>query len=254
MTKLSIYLLSIVILFGCTSRETTKDTIIISGIVKDFNGNPIDSSIIDIKYKDFSTAYKTYTDAEGRYSIEIKKGRYASIYAMRLNEYPRNNAVPEEDMRLEFWAWNVIADRDMEINPHYHKLELYGTTVFKTVGGYPGYFVYFRPMSVTKYISYDKAVYLNKGKAEQVSDISIKPEHLKVKVFADDKALTVNSVVPVEEFSGIGNMTITGYVVQVDDPGIETDKPYIIFRVEAENTEYKEFGENLYFYEIPDFE
>ncbi|MDR0732925.1 MAG: hypothetical protein LBF08_02515 [Dysgonamonadaceae bacterium] len=34
---------------------------------------------------------------------------------------------------MEFWAWNVIADTDLTIN---HRLELYGTTIFRIEGGY----------------------------------------------------------------------------------------------------------------------
>ncbi|WP_029904614.1 carboxypeptidase-like regulatory domain-containing protein [Prevotella sp. 10(H)] len=231
-----------------------QETITISGRVTDFDGNPIDSSIVKLNYPDFSTAYETYTDKDGYYTLKgVKKGKYTSLFAMRFKEYPRSNGVPEKDMRLEFWGWNIIADRDLTINPRYHKLETYGTTVFQEFGGSSGLFVYFRPMSVTKYISYSKEVYLNKAEAERQVDISIAPENLDVKVFADEEPLKINSIKRVDVFMGKGISEIAGYVLQVDNPTKKTDKPYIIFRVEAENKEYNEKGESIYFYEIPQF-
>lgn len=246
-------LLSLILIWGINIFAQHGNSITISGQVTDFDGNPIDSSVVQILYKDFSVAYETYSDRAGYYSLEnVEKGNYLAMYAMRLKEYPRNNAVPEEDMRLEFWAWNIIADRDLVIHPRYQKLELYGTNVFQVMGGYSGFFVYFRPMSVTKYISYQKEDYPDKEKMEEKSvDISVKPEYLEVKIFADNQLLKINSITPVEEYGG--TISITGYIVQVDAPKKKSDKPYIIFRVEAKNNEFDETGENLFFYELKNY-
>lgn len=255
MNKLNL-LFVVLLLFSacCSNQQLDKEkTITISGIVTDFNNQPIDSSIVQIKHSDFTNLYETYTDKNGYYAIEVEKGNYMALFAMRPKEYPRANAIPEAEMRLEYWAWNIVADRDLEINPRYDKLELYGTTVFNNFGGYNGFFIFFRPMSVTKYISYSKEMYLNKGEMEKIADISIKPEHLKVNVYADDELLKINSIQAIEEFGGENNITITAYIVQVDAPTNKTDKPYIIFRVEAENTEHHEKGENIYFYEKKKF-
>lgn len=238
---------------GCTNqkRSKEKETVTISGKVTDFNNLPIDSSVVQLVGTDFNRLYEVYTDKNGDYLMEVEKGDYLAMFAMRLKEYPRENAVPEADMRLEFWGWNVIADRDLVINPRYNRLELYGTTVFKTFGGYNGFFIYFRPMSLTKYISYSKEMYLDKEAMEKKADISVKKENLKVNVYADDEPLKVNSIQEVEEF--VGDNTMIAYLVQVDAPTKETDRPYIIFRIEAENTEYSEKGENIYFYEKKGF-
>ncbi|MDR0753837.1 MAG: carboxypeptidase-like regulatory domain-containing protein [Prevotellaceae bacterium] len=239
-------------LFGTCCSQTL---ISISGRVTDFDGNPVDSSIVEIFHPDFSAAYATYTDENGYYSINnVKKGKYMALAAMRLKEYPRKNAVTENDMRLEFWAWNIIADTDLTINPRYHRLELYGTNVFKIEGGYGGMMIYVRPMSLEKYLSYSKEVYLDKSKAEKKADVSVAPEHFKVKVFMDEQELHVNSVQPVEEYAGTDNLPVTGYIIQVDLPENKPEKQYCIFRIEAENTEYGEKGENLYFYELKNYE
>lgn len=89
------------------------DTVKISGTVTDYNGSPVDSCTVLIYNPDFTEAYETASDTQGHYSLDsIPKGKYAAIAAMRVNEYPRMLQVAPEDMKLEFWAWNVIADRD----------------------------------------------------------------------------------------------------------------------------------------------
>jgi protocatechuate 3,4-dioxygenase beta subunit len=96
----------------------SQNTITISGQVTDFDGNAIDSSVVQVLHADFSVAYEAYTDKDGYYSIHnVKKGKYMALYAIRPKEYPRQDAVPDDEKRLEFWAWNVIADTDLIINP-----------------------------------------------------------------------------------------------------------------------------------------
>ena len=215
--------------------QNPKELITISGKVTDFAGNPIDSCIIDLKHADFSSAYNTYSDINGNYKLEnVEKGNYLSLYAIRPNEYPTAKQVPENDMRLEFWAWNIIANNDLEINPRYHKLELYGTVATKMQNGY---MIYFRPMSLTKFLAN--------------GTVSVAPENLKVKIFADEEPLAINSIKAIKEYD---EMTpITGYIIQVGKPKMATEKPYIIFRVEAENIENDEKGENLYFFEVKNY-
>lgn len=244
------------LLIGLSSVvQAQESTITISGRVTDYEGNPIDSSTVRLIHANFSDAYITYTDADGRYSLEgVEKGSYAALYILRPEEYPRSNAVPKEDMRLEFWAWNVIADRDLTIDARYHKLELYGTTVFKQIGGYPSMFVYFRPMSVTRYISYEE-LFLDKAKMEANNvDLSVKPEFMDVEVYADDQPLTIYSVQAIEEYIGETGRQL-GYLVQTSLPkrNPDRDRDYIIFRVVGTNREYDEKGENVYFYELKDY-
>lgn len=232
-----------------------QETVTISGRVTDFDGNPIDSCWVGLHYSNFTTAYETYSDKDGYYSLDnVKRGRYLNLYALRLKEYPRRNQVPDEDKRLEFWAWNVIADRDLTINPRYHRLELYGTNAFKVEGGYNGLFIYTRPMSTGKLLTYSKEVLLDKAKAEKEADISVKPEFFKVKVFFDDQEVVVNSVQPVQEYVGKENPSMRAFIIQTDLPKAKTDKPYVVIKVVAENLEYNEKGENIFFYEIKDYE
>ena len=150
--QLSFFFLMFIL--GVNLSAQNRNTITISGQVADFDGNPIDSSVVRLLHKDFSIAYETYSNKTGHYTLEnIEKGKYMALYVMRPKEYPQENAVKEEDMRLEFWAWNVIADKDLEINPRYHRLELYGFQVFEVLGGSPYLMAYVRPMSLGKYIA-----------------------------------------------------------------------------------------------------
>lgn len=178
-------------------QEAEKNVVTISGKVTNFEGIAIDSAVVQILHSDFTTAYETYTDKDGNYNLKnIRKGKYAAMYVIRPKEYPRKDAVEEKDMRLEFWGWNIIADRDLIINPRYHKLELYGTTVFEEYGGRPELLVYFRPMSITKNIAYGKAVYLNKNVLEEEADLSVSTEYIDVEVYAGEEPLRVNSIQP----------------------------------------------------------
>jgi len=249
--KLFTFILFLNLFINCYAQDA--NTITISGRATDFNGNPIDSCWVAVFYSDFSTAYSAYTNNEGYYSIpNVAKGKYMAIYAIRPKEYPRRNAVPEEDMRLEFWAWNVIADRDLVINPRYHRLELYGTTVFKQNGGYPSLIIYTRPMSLGKHLSYEQEIWENKNKSEtEEIDISAEPDKIEFKVYADNIPLKIQSVQPVREYVGGGRQM--SYLIYVDLPN-KPDK-YCIIRVEAFNNAYGgEYGENIYFYEMPTYE
>jgi len=242
---------AIIIILGINLFAQNDSTVTISGQVSDFDGNSIDNCWVALLHENFNPAYQTTTDKTGHYILNgVEKGRYFGMYALRLKEYPRENAVSDEDMRLEFWAWNVFADRDLTINPRYHRLELYGTYAFKTNAGL---MIYTRPMSTGKLLAYSKDVVTDKSLAEKIANISVKPEHFKVKVFLDEQSVKVNTVQPIEEFGGDGQITITGYVIQTDFPIEKPDKPYVIIRVEATNTEENEKGENLFFYELKEY-
>ncbi|MDL2262156.1 carboxypeptidase-like regulatory domain-containing protein [Bacteroidales bacterium OttesenSCG-928-I21] len=233
------------------SIAQNQDIITISGKVTDFYENPIDSSTIQLLHRDFSVAYETYSDKNGNYTLkDIPKGVYMAMFAMRTKEYPTQNAVFKDKMRLEYWAWNVIADKDLTISPRYDRLELYGTTVFEIYGGYSGLFIYFRPMSLTKYI----ASFLDENKTDNKNiDISVKPENLDIEIYADDELLKINSIQTIQEYTGENGIPMIGYIVQVDMPKTKSENSYTIIKIVGENKEYGEKGENIYFYEFDKF-
>jgi len=245
---------SLIFILGINVFAQNSNTIAISGQVTDFEGNPIDSCWVALYHKDFSSAYETVSDKTGHYILNgVEKGQYLALVAIRSKDYPRENAVPEKDMRLEFWAWNVIADKDLTINPRYHRLELYGFQVFEVMGGPPYLWAYVRPMSLGKVLSYPKDVYLDKQKAEKVADITIQPEDIDFKIYAGDEPLTIHSVQSAMEYCGEDNKPERGFFLQFDRPQ-KVSGNYCIFRIEATHKLFGgEKGESLYFYEKKDY-
>ena len=238
-------------ILGINLFAQNENTITISGQVTDFDGNPIDSCLVYLMHNDFNPIYYTYSDSTGHYILKgVEKGKYMALTALCMKDYLYSNAVPEEDMRLEFWAWNVIADKDLTINPRYHRLELYGFQVFEVMGGAPYLMAYVRPMSLGKVISYGKDVYLDKSKAEKMSDISVQPDSIDFKIYAGDEPLTIHSIQPLLEYEGENNQPMRAFFLQFDRPK-EFSGDYCVFRIEATHHSFGiEKGENLYFYEL----
>ena len=126
-----------------TASVFTQETVRIYGRVTDFNDNPIDSVTVRVKNKKFENLYETITDSKGYFSMNVLKDAYSSIYAIKLVDYGKT--------KLEYWAWNIPAFNDLEINPKYERMEIYGVNAFEPqVGPFETYMVYFRPMSLTK--------------------------------------------------------------------------------------------------------
>jgi hypothetical protein len=257
MNKLLFLITSIFLFFQIGhSQNNKRDFIEISGQVTDFEGNPIDSAMVQLKHSDFSEAYSTYSDANGNYKLTgVKKGIYLAMYVLRPKEYPRKNAVPPEDMRLEFWAWNVIADTNLTINPRYHRLELYGLNAFMVIGGGSGVWLYVRPMSLGKLLKHNSDIYTNKSKSEEVADLNVYPEHFKAEVFVDDIPVSIKSIQKVEEFAATENKALViGYLINIDlNITKKPERPFKI-KVVGENTELKEKGENVCFFKIEDYQ
>lgn len=134
--------------------------------------------------------FETLSDANGYYRLDsVPKGRYAAIAAMPVNEYPRMQQVPLEDMKLEFWAWNVILDNDLTLNIRYDKMELYGTKAFFEYGGRQELLIYTRPMSVTKVIRDPN--FMDKSTQEKNTNVTVAPQYIDFKVYADGKPIDI---------------------------------------------------------------
>lgn len=240
------FLLSLIIVLGVNLFAQNASTITISGQVTDFEGNPIDSSAVILMQKNFNPAQMTFSDETGHYKLEgVEKGQYIGLLAIRLNEHPLSKQmfgiepVSAENLRLEYWAWNVIADRDMTINPRYDRLELYGFRVFEVIGGPPYLMAYVRPMSVGKFVE-----------TGTIEDISLAPKDVEFQIFADEEPLTVRSIQTIEEYVGEGEKPQTAFIIQFDRPENFSGN-YCIFRIEGTHNAFGgEKGENLYFYEL----
>jgi len=242
--KLNVVLFFLLTAVFVSCNYKNNEYVTLSGTVTDFDDNPIDSAVLKIKDKNFDDIYETLTDKNGRYSLEVKKGIYYSIFVIRKNDYGKS--------KLEYWAWNVPILEDLQLNPRYDNLEVYGINVFEPkVNPYDTYRIYFRPMSLKKYF---KA-----GEIEKGDTIKIAPKLTK-----DDITVKINGVVSdvktvdqVLEYSSGGNY-IFAYEIQVLKPAKDILTPYEKVKgfdrisVFVHSTETGEKGEADYFYKLND--
>lgn len=228
------------------SGNAQTDSITISGIVTDFNGNPVDSAFVELKQSDFQTAYETLTDNMGRYSLKVLKGKYLALASLKLSEYPIGGSIlPKDKQRLEFWAWNVIAEEDLNIDIKYHRLEVYGVNVFRIQGATPGFSIYCRPMSLTRGFS-------EPDKELNFIDLCPPPEELDVKVKINEAPVNVNLKQKVKEYVVSG--VCYGYLLHVNLPIEQTSRNYDIFHIEMTDLKNGDKGEAVSFREKDDYE
>lgn len=141
-------------LLSCTAvYAQQQDSVTIHGRVTDYNGQPIDSASIWWQNPQFNDIIEAITDKDGHYTARIPKGKYqsaASIYLPSYAHIAMKSGLPETEHRLEFWAWDFIADRDTTLDIRYHRMEAYGLRAFRIPGAMPTYQIYVRPMSLTR--------------------------------------------------------------------------------------------------------
>lgn len=219
-----------------------QDSVTIRGRVTDYNGLPIDSCSVAWQGPSFDFLKEAITDKDGYYAVRIAKGKYQSVAAINMSTYPRfaKPGLTEADQRLEFWAWNFIADRDTTLNIQYHRMEAHSLHAFYIAGGIPTYQIFVRPMSLTRFLNWQT------GKAKNTS-LAPPADKLKVVVWIDGEEVPVLMKQPVKE-----NLTEYGnaYLLTVDMPKHpKKGLPYRVFKVELTDLENGDRGEGLYYME-----
>ena len=116
-------LLILIILIFFNNLIFTQEMVRIYGRVTDFFNNPVDSALVLIKNKNFENLYEGISDKNGYFSIYVPKNIYYCIYVIKPEEYGKS--------KLEYWAWNVPAYEDLNINPKYDRMEIYGINAFE---------------------------------------------------------------------------------------------------------------------------
>lgn len=236
-----------------------RDSITIRGQVTDYNGQPIDSCSIFWQSPSFDDIKQAITDKNGYYTTRIPKGKYQSMGAINMSTYPHTvkPGLAEKDQRLEFWAWNFIADRDTTLNIRYHRMEVYGLRIFHIPGGMPTYQIYVRPMSLTRTLQWQKeeksslvhAQDLSKieqtGLSKQAKGVLLAPsaDKLKAIVWINGEEVPVLMKQEIKEYfdaTEYGN----AYLLTVDMPRHQKNiLPYRIFKVELTDLENGDRGE-----------
>jgi hypothetical protein len=213
-------------------------TVKISGRVTDFDGRPIEGATIELKNSRFDNAAEGVSDKDGRYALVVPKGTYMALAAVK--DYRVKS--------LEYWAWTVPAERDLEIDPRFDRLEVYGINAWRPQGGYASYQIFFRPMSLTRTV---KAV-TEAGGMENLGKlpvIDIAPELTAddIQITIDGQPVKVLQVNRVREASGL-NQHLFGYLVQVPLPDKKPTAEYFPITITLTDRATGEKGEGCLFF------
>lgn len=164
------------------------------GHATDKNGAPVAHALIEVKGDDFVTLYCAQSGEDGSYEMDIPAGTYPFLAAVK--DYAVNC--------LEYWCQNVPLQEELSLDVRFDKLEVYGLHPFFVKGGGNSLMIYFRPMSLPKFL-------------QGARDIA--PEEITVRATVDGRELPVIRMNPVVETAG--DVEMTAYLVQVESAGIE---------------------------------
>lgn len=211
----------------------------IFGQLTDFNNNPIPNGTVEIKDANLSQyVYITNTDGNGMYELQVKKGAYLALAAVK--DYSEKN--------LEYWCWNLQAYDDTEINMKIDGLEIYALNAFMIQRSRPNnsIMIYFRPMSLKKY--------KNLGDQLSQSDIiNISPnlEEKDIDVKIDNQEVSILECNKVIEKAVESNQQLYGYLIQVTNPKIINDSKILKIDIQIKDSETNEFGMGSLYWEKP---
>ena len=244
--------------------QAQNDSVTIAGKVTDFDGTPIDSCTVCWMNESFETITQALTNSEGYYSAKIRKGNYNAVAAIYEPSYAHNalnTGLPENEHRLEFWAWNFIADRDTILNIRYHRMEAYGIHSFYIPGAVPTFQIYVRPMSLTR--TYD---WMKKKKpkslvhGEDLSKITQQPvtkkakssklspstKEIGIRVWIDGEEVELLQKQEINEYVS-ANEIMNAYLLTVNRPTHNTSLPYWVIKVELKDLKNGDCGEGIYY-------
>lgn len=234
------------------SAQFAQEKVTLYGKVTDFNNQPVDSASVWLKNsidtistknkpKLFDNAYEVFTDSNGDFSIEVEKGTYYCLYAIKESDYGKT--------KLEYWAWNLPIYDDLEINPQYDRMEIYGINAFESqTGPFDTYTIYFRPMSLTKALKLPKNTKLD---TINIAPKSISAEELSVQLNGNTaKVVSINKV---NEYAR--GTYMFGYLIQILKPKSnkqktkisELVKGYDKISITLHSKETNEIGKGEYF-------
>jgi len=217
------------------------NTVRISGILSDFNGNPLPNGEVYIKDADLSAyAYAAKTDENGKFAIDAKKGSYMAITGV--TDYAINF--------LEYWGWNIPAFEDMEINMRIDGIEVYGINAFLIQRSRPNItmMVYFRPMSLVKCKIVRNTINPN---SESIVDIAPELEIGDIDITVDGQTPAIMGINRVTERAMENQIKLTGYLVQLTVPESVYHREYVKIHISLRDRATGERGEGCLFWKKP---
>lgn len=234
-----IHVVSILLMFSGFIAAQDDETVRVYGKVTYFNGEPVVNAIAQLRGEGFATIYGTKTNSRGEYELKVEKGRYLAFVTVK--DYATKN--------LEYWAWNVPAYKDLEINAKIDSLEIYGINAF-TVPGPSNFYVYFRPMSLKKV----QASGMSREEQEKQPLIDIAPnltvEDVEIRI--NGEAVKILDVTKVKEFSSDGRAIYAYFVQPVLPDGWQTSE-YLHILITLTDSETGEKGESSLYWEVPKY-
>jgi hypothetical protein len=182
----------------------TERMIVVSGKVTDFNSNPLQEALVEIKNSQFKTIYKAYTDDKGEYQIHAEKSLYTALCVCK--DYKLKY--------LEYWAWNVPVYHDLQLNPRIGGIEVYAMNAFVPQGAFPSLLIYFRPMSLKRSLKKESS-----NSPEEPTVIDISPDLSKddIELRINDNPVSILEINRVKEYAG-GIRSIIAYLLQLTMP------------------------------------
>lgn len=248
------------------AQPATTDSVTITGSVSDYEGCAIGGCSVMFLDTNFDVLAETKTNSEGLYSIKIPKGRYSSMSAIKMDTYPHTMkpGTADKDLRLEFWGWNFIADKDTCVNIRYHRMEAYGLHAFRIPGGMPTYQIYVRPMSLTRFLASTEVEKAQHKQVLSATDQQAASENARcdgmapeidradIKVWIDGEEVPILMKQQVKEYYEADEYGI-GYYLTVNEPQRSTSRPYRVFKIELTDLENGDKGEAIYYLEKNDY-
>jgi hypothetical protein len=215
---------------------TAQDRVKVSGVVTYFDGSPVAEGMVVVLNDSFTPVFSTTTNEKGEYLLEVDPGRYCALAAVK--DYKTKN--------LEFWAWNVPASRDLEINARIDRMEVYGMNAFRVQGTTPiSAFIYFRPMSLTRATS---AGILEGKDTGPVIEIAPELTQEDIEVTVDGEKTAILQINRVMEAAGEGK-AIIGYLIQATLPQNWKADGFARICVAVRDRDTGERGEGILFWE-----
>lgn len=169
----------------------------LTGIVCDKQGHPIPGALVELKNDGFQTVCSAVTDEKGQYVLDAEPKGYPFLTAVK--DYAVKN--------LEYWCQNLDLRQDVCLDIRFDKLEIYGLHAFCIKGGVNPLMVYFRPMSLDKFLAGER---------------DIAPTIQTIEAKLDGCSAPVLHINPIKELAEEDEMT--AYLVQLDAKHKEWNK------------------------------
>lgn len=226
---------------------TSQTKVAVSGRVSDFEGNPLNDAVVEIKDDHFKAIFETRTGDKGEYRIPVEKGLYLALVAHK--DY--------KTKYLEYWAWNVPAYQDLRIDPHIGGIEVYAMNAFMPQGAYPSLMIYFRPMSLKRSLIIPKGtevVDISPVLSEDDIDLRINGSVVKILELnrVKEYAGGISSMIAYLTQSTFPRRSILAYLIQsvlhIKPSGIKEGSGYLRIDLALRDKQTGERGEGCLFW------